>query len=138
MTKFSIYELFDGYNQALKDAHLYAENLAYILKKVISKHIPDLEITIGGIEVGIDGLVFNSESHSVGAEKEEDDGYPVSLESIIISIFPDIVPSYFHLDSDFGVYVNRKLAKAIKRDLRKLQCATVSTDWIADSLEMSE
>jgi hypothetical protein len=137
MTKISIYELFEGYSQALKNAELYAENIAHILQKVISKHIPDLEITVGGIEVGIEFLVFNSRTYCVGNDKTDEET-PISLQSVIISVFPDIIGSHFHLDTDFGVYLDEKTAKAVKRELRKLKSATVSTDWISDSLEMSE
>ena len=137
MTKISIYELFEGYSQALKDAELYAENIAHILQTVISKHIPDLEITVGGIEIGIESLVFNSRTYCIGNDKADDEN-PISLQSVIISVFPEIENSYFHLDTDFGVYLDEKTAKAIKKDLRKLKSATVSTDWISDSLEMSE
>lgn len=135
MTKISIYELFDGYSQALKDAELYAENIAHILQQVISKHIPDLEITIGGLETGIESLVFNSPTYCVGNDYA-DTAEPISLQSVIISVFPDIIDSHFHLDSDFGVYIDSNLAKAIKKDLSKLKSATVSTGFIAESLEM--
>ena len=133
MTKVSIYELFDGYTQAIKTVNLYAENIAYILSTVIKKYIPDLDVTIGGIEKGNDFIVFNSDSRAI--DKKGDDNR--SLTDIIYSVFNEITAKHlFFIDSDFGVYVDKNTANAIIKDLKKLRHTVFSTAAIADSLEM--
>ena len=107
----------DEYRTLLEKVDVCGEKLCNEFKKALEPIIPDIDVHLGGIDVGVTAISFDSASHTDEVENS------VLFDSVLVDVFPEL---YFDANSDFGVFLFGYEVDKVREALKKLRMGNMS------------
>ena len=97
------------YKNSLEKAIEYGKKICMEFETALKPIIPDIKVHLGGIDVGINCISFDSDSHMYETENS------IFLENIVRDMFPEI-----DANTDFGLYLSGDEIGMVREALKKL------------------
>lgn len=103
------------YKNSLEKAIEYGKKICMEFETALKPIIPDIKVHLGGIDVGINCISFDSDSHMYETENS------IFLENIVRDMFPEI-----DANTDFGLYLSGDEIGMVREALKKLRMGNMS------------
>ena len=102
------------YKNSLEKAIEYGKKICMEFETALKPIIPDIKVHLGGIDVGINCISFDSDSHMYETENS------IFLENIVRDMFPEI-----DANTDFGLYLSGDEVDMVREALEKLRVGNI-------------
>lgn len=107
------------YKNSLKKAIEYGKKICMEFETALKPEIPDIKVNLGGIDVGIEYITFDSISHNISHVGKVEGS--ISFENIVSEMFPEI-----DANTDFGLYLSGDEIGMVREALKKLRMGNMS------------